>query len=166
MRILFATLLSLTAASFVHLVSTRAEAHEYSAGSLTIEHPTISPPPAGRTTTAGYVTLVNESDAPDRLLSVSSPAAERIEMHETRAGEGGMVSMAAIQGGVAIPAHGQVAFATGGLHLMVIGLRRPLAQGDALPLTLTFERAGAIEITAAVERPHTRDAVQHSGHAH
>jgi copper(I)-binding protein len=163
MRLLIAALLSIVCASIVHLSAQRAEAHEYEAGAVTIEHPTITPPPAGRNATAGYMTLLNRGAEPDRLISATSPLAERIEIHETRADAAGAVTMRALSGGVAIPAHGRAVLSPGGVHLMITGLREGLRQGDALPLTLGFERAGSIEILAAVERPHAAHG-QHSGH--
>ncbi|MGE0829557.1 MAG: copper chaperone PCu(A)C [Hyphomonadaceae bacterium] len=172
MRILISLLFSVAAASFVHLTGSRADAHEYGVGAITIAHPIALPPANGSDMTAGYMTLINESDAPDRLLSASSPNAQRVTLHATRQGAGGMVEMAALNEGVDIPAHGRVAFAPGGLHLMIEGLSGPLAAGEALPLRLTFARAGSVDILALVDRPgqsqsgRDQNSSAHSGHTH
>ncbi|MGE3248778.1 MAG: copper chaperone PCu(A)C [Hyphomonadaceae bacterium] len=166
MRILIATLLSVAAASFVHLVSSRAEAHEYSIGALTIEHPTLLPPPASRAATAGYLVIVNNGDGADRLLSATSPDAERIEIHQTSIAADLSVHMIEARDGVPILPHGRTVFESGGLHLMVIGLRRALAEGDSIAITLRFEDAGEVAVRANVERPRAgaHDHDNHGGH--
>jgi copper(I)-binding protein len=153
MRLLLAALISLATATAVELLSSRSYAHEYTVGAILVFHPVVAPPPGGQTTTAGYMRLTNSGSAPDRLVSASSSAARAVEIHETRAGAGGMMSMQALPNGVAIPANGTVTFAPGGLHLMIIGLSGRLREGDSIPITLVFERAGAVEVMGLVERP-------------
>jgi copper(I)-binding protein len=166
MRLVIAALISLATASAVELFASRASAHEYGIGDITIEHPIVAPPPRGQTMTAGYMTLINAGSAADRLISASSPAARSVEIHETRAGTGGMMQMQPRPGGVVIPAHGSAVFAPGGLHLMIMGLSQGLDEGDAFPLTLRFEHAGSIDILAMVQRPHAADPRRRGGHMH
>jgi hypothetical protein len=109
--------------------------------------------------------LSNAGATPDRLVSASSSAARSVEIHQTRVGAGGMMEMQALPGGVTIPARGDAVFAPGGLHLMVVGLNQVLHEGDVVPITLTFEHAGAVEILAMVERPSAAH-MQHGGHMH
>jgi copper(I)-binding protein len=163
MRFLLAVLVGLAAATATELFASRSFAHQYAAGSILVLHPTITPPPGGRSTTAGYLVLRNSGDEPDRLVSASSPAARAVEIHETRAGAGGMMEMRRLEAGVAVPAHGEVMFAPGGLHLMFIELNRALRAGDSIPLTLTFERAGTVEAMAAAERPRATSLEGHEG---
>lgn len=168
LRILIATLLSFAAASVVHLVSSRAEAHEYTVGALTIEHPTILPAPANRSVTAGYLAIVNNGDVEDRLLSATSPDAERIEIHQTSTAADLSVHMVEARDGIPIYPRGRTVLESGGFHLMVIGLRRAVREGDSISITLRFERAGEIAVRANVERPHAsaHDHDEHSGHTH
>lgn len=126
-----------------------ALAHSYKIGSLEIGHPWARQTPPGATTGAGYLTLTNTGPEPDRLVAVSTPGAEKVEIHEgvTENGVARMRQVPAID----IPAHGAVKLAPGGFHLMLIGLKEGLATGMRLPATLTFEKAGTVEVELAVE---------------
>ncbi|MBU6374193.1 MAG: copper chaperone PCu(A)C [Alphaproteobacteria bacterium] len=123
-----------------------------------------APPTMGGSKMAvGYLTIANPGGAPDRLVSIASPKAGKVDVHEMKM-DGAMMTMAPVAGGVEIPAGGQVAFAPGGLHLMLADLTGPLAVGDTVPLTLTFEKAGAVEATLTVR---ARDAAAGAeSHAH
>jgi copper(I)-binding protein len=85
---------------------------------------------------------------------VSSPRAVSVEMHEMSM-DGDVMRMRAVEG-VAIPAGGSVAFGPSGLHLMFTGVTAPFLEGEEIPVTLTFETAGAFEILLPV----------HAGAAH
>jgi len=99
-------------------------------------------------TGAAYLTVVNGGDAADRLVSASTPAAERAELH-AHLHEGGVMRMRQVE---AIEVHpGEPAvLAPGGLHVMLMGLTRPLKVGDRFPLTLVFERAAPKTVEVAV----------------
>ncbi len=86
---------------------------------------------------AGYFTINNSGATADRLLSASSPAFNKIEMHETRMADG-MMSMNQLME-VPVDAGVTVEFKPGGLHLMLMGIKQPLEVGDKVPVTLTFE---------------------------
>ncbi len=86
---------------------------------------------------AGYFTINNNGTSADRLLSASSPAFNKIEMHETRMADG-MMSMNQLME-VPVDAGVTVEFKPGGLHLMLMGIKQPLEVGDKVPVTLTFE---------------------------
>ncbi len=101
-------------------------------------------PAAAGGVTAGYVTLTNRAGLPDRLTGASSPAAARVGLHESRM-SGSMSSMRPLAF-VAIAGHGAVAFAPGGKHLMIEGLRRPLRLGETVPITLDLDRAGSVRV--------------------
>ena len=98
---------------------------------------------------AGYLTIANRGSAPDRLLSAASPAAGRMELH-THIRDGDVMRMREVPA-VEIPPGQAVAFRPGGLHLMLIGLNRPLRQGETVPVTLRFERAGEVRVEFAVQ---------------
>ena len=98
---------------------------------------------------AAYMLIENTGTSDDRLISASSDAAATIEIHETK-DVGGMMQMAPVEGGVPIPAGDAVELKPGGLHVMFLGLTRELNVGDEVEITLTFENAGTINVTAEV----------------
>ena len=102
--------------------------------------------PAGR---AGVVFLtIEDHGAPDRLIGIASPAAGMAALHETNM-DAGVMTMRPL--GVLRVAPGQtVTLAPGGYHIMLMHLNRDLAEGDKVPVTLTFEKAGAIAVEAVV----------------
>jgi copper(I)-binding protein len=106
--------------------------------------------PAGGTVANGavYARIRNEGGAADALLSASSDAAHRVEIHETRS-EGGVMSMHLLPR-VDIPGGGALEMRPGGHHIMLLGLTRDLRPGDAVRLTLTFEKAGQVTVEAPV----------------
>jgi copper(I)-binding protein len=109
---------------------------------------------------AGYLTLRN-TGAEDRLVSASTPAAARVELH-THLRDGEVMRMRPVQA-IPVPAQGSVTLQPSGLHLMMIGLTRPLIVGESIPLTLRFERAGEIEVQLAVQAAGARGPRTH-GH--
>jgi hypothetical protein len=113
------------------------------------QDPWMRATPPGARVAGGFVTLVNPGDQADRLLRVESPAAARVELHETVA-EGGVMRMRALPDGLAVPAHGQVALKPGSYHLMFIQPQRALEPGMQVPATLVFERAGAVPVVFSV----------------
>jgi periplasmic copper chaperone A len=108
------------------------------------------PAPAGLPTGVGYGVLVNDGPRPVRLTGASTPAARAVEFHETMrmTGPMGPMSHMAPLASVEVPAHGSVAFAPNGRHMMLVGLRRALTTGERVPLVLTF--AGAPPVRAAL----------------
>jgi copper(I)-binding protein len=99
-------------------------------------------------TSAVYFVLRNRGSQADRLVGASTAAAGRVELHETRQ-EGDMMRMTPVQA-VEIPPGGEVVFKPGGLHVMLMDLKRDLKVGDSFELTLKFERAGDLTVTVAV----------------
>lgn len=108
------------------------------------------PTPNGRDVTGCYLTLTASGD--DRLVSVSSPAAASAEIHEMST-EGGVMKMGEMKDGLPLPAGEAVALAPGGNHVMLMGVTAPLKAGDAVSLTLTFEKAAAYGVRATVGQP-------------
>lgn len=98
---------------------------------------------------AGYLTVTNTGRAPDRLVSAASPAAGRVEIHQSMV-TNGVAMMHAADTGVVVPAQGKAVLAPGGYHLMLIGLKAASPAGGAIPVTLTFERAGKVAASLAV----------------
>lgn len=108
------------------------------------------PTPNGRDMTACYMTVTAKGD--DRLMSIAAPDAATAQLHEMKT-VNGMMSMGEIAGGLALPAGQAVALASGGDHVMLMGLSRPLADGDTVSLTLGFEKAEPVTVVARVGQP-------------
>lgn len=108
------------------------------------------PTPVGRQMTGCYLTLTTTTA--DRLVSVASPAANLVQIHESRI-ESGMMMMNELKEGLPLPAGETVALAPGGNHLMLLGVEEPLVAGDTVALTLTFESSSPVEVTATVGQP-------------
>lgn len=125
-------------------------AHEFKVGDLEIEHPWSRATPMGAKVAGGYFTIINKGSAPDRLLSISSDISEKAELHEMGVKDG-VMTMRPVSGGLEVPAGGKVALAPGGYHLMFVGLKRQPKQGEKFGATLTFERAGTVDVEFAVE---------------
>lgn len=123
------------------------------APAIRVQGVTLSPSAQGRDMSAGFLTIENSGARADRLVSVESPIATRIEFHETRMGANDVMEMYPISGGVPVPAEGEVVFQSGGLHLMLLGLKAPLIEGDHAQMTFTFETSGPIQVDAVVARP-------------
>ncbi len=127
-----------------------AAAHSVKVGQLELTDlwTRATPPraPAG----GGYLTITNLGDEADRLIAVASPEAEIGEFHEMKV-EDGIMTMRPLEDGVEIPPHGTVTLAPGGLHIMLIDLKAALVEGEEMPVTLTFEKAGSIDTFLHVE---------------
>ena len=99
-------------------------------------------------TGAAYLTLVNAGAQPDRLVGVSTPVAEKAELH-THVMDGDVMRMRAIAAIEVNPGEPSV-LKPGGAHVMLLGLKAPLKAGDGFALTLVFEKAGRVETTVRI----------------
>jgi copper(I)-binding protein len=124
-----------------------AQAHDYKLGSLEIHHPWARPT-TGKTG-AAYFVIENKGKGEDALLRIESGAAAKVQLHEMKM-DGVVMRMRAV-GRLAIPAGGRVSVEPGGLHVMLIGLKTPLADGASFPMTLVFEKAGSIDVSVEVQ---------------
>ncbi|EFO80738.1 protein of unknown function DUF461 [Oscillochloris trichoides DG-6] len=102
-------------------------------------------------TSAAYMMITNSSSTPDVLLRAESAVADTVELH-TMVMEGDVMKMAPVEK-IDIPANGAVELKKGGLHVMLIGLRQDLNEGDMVLITLTFQNAGTIQVEAPVRMP-------------
>jgi copper(I)-binding protein len=101
-------------------------------------------------TGAAYLTIANKSASDDRLVAVAATVATKAELHVTSM-DNGVMKMRPLDG-VDIKAGGQAELKPGGMHIMLVGLAAPLKEGQTFPLTLTFEKAGKVEVTVTVEK--------------
>ena len=144
-----------------------AHAHGVTVGEMEIVHPAIPAPPAGAKSAAGYLEIVNAGSVADRLLGVETAIAKQAMLHTTDHGADGVARMIHLDA-IDIPAGGTVLLEPGGLHIMLMGLTGPLTEGDMIPATLVFERAGRVAIEFSVDAPvgmdHSR--MDHSAAGH
>lgn len=122
-------------------------AADVTAGDLTIERPWARASIGAARAGAAYFTIVNRGESPDRLISVATPLAKRAGLHMTLAEEGVMKMRPAKA--IEIPP-GVTGLMPGGLHVMLMGLGKPLVEGESFTLTLTFERAGTLEVAVQI----------------
>jgi copper(I)-binding protein len=108
--------------------------------------------PAAAGASAGYLTLRNAGPRPDRLIGAASPWVDRVELQSITT-TGAVMRMRPVGGGLEIGPARTLTLAPGGYHLMLLGLKRPLAPGDHLPMTLRFETAGSVSIQLLVRAP-------------
>ena len=141
--------MALAAVAFAAPAARHAIAAEFQAGDIAVEAPWSRATPGGAKVGAGYLTLKNGGAAPDRLVSATADIAERAEIHEMSMTDG-MMKMRKIPDGVKVPAGGSVTLAPQGYHLMFLGLKKPLKEGEAFAGTLTFEKAGSVTATFEV----------------
>jgi copper(I)-binding protein len=97
----------------------------------------------------GYFTVHNAGTAPDRLVGIATPLAGSGEVHEMSM-QGAVMTMRALPEGVEIPAGGTVVLQPGGLHLMFMQVATPFKAGSTVPVTLTFQKAGKVELALPV----------------
>lgn len=117
---------------------------------------------------AVFFEIENHQTDDDRLMSVATDAAKRVELHTHESDANGVMQMRHVTEGFAVPGNGSHVLARGGDHVMLMGLTGPLATGDTVSVTLTFEKAGVVTIDVPVDNERTGDAagmMDHSGHA-
>ncbi|MBX9909126.1 MAG: copper chaperone PCu(A)C [Beijerinckiaceae bacterium] len=148
--------IALTAISAFSLAQ-EALAHDYKLGALKIGHPWSRATPAGAKVGGGYLSIENAGAEADRLVSVSAPVAGRVEVHEM-AVTNGVMTMRPLDAGIVVPPGGKVELKPGGFHIMFMDLKQPLKQDERLKGTLTFEKAGAVEVEFKVEAVGARAA--------
>ena len=118
-------------------------------GGITVSDAWARPSPMMNRAGAAYLVIQNNGAAEDKLLSVESDVAQTIELHETKE-MNGMMAMSPVPN-IPVPANGKAELKPGGLHVMLIGLNRELKAGDKMQLTLNFEKAGKVPVTAEVK---------------
>ncbi|MDF2865155.1 MAG: copper chaperone PCu(A)C [Achromobacter mucicolens] len=122
-----------------------AWAKDYKVGQVEIDDLWVRASAPGQANGAGYMDIDNDAKAPDRLLSVTSDAAERVELHTVQT-ENGVSKMRQVEGGIALPADTEVKLSPGGYHIMFIKLKAPFKDGATVPATLKFEKAGEVAV--------------------
>jgi copper(I)-binding protein len=98
-----------------------------------------------------FMVIKNFTDEDDRLIGATTGVAMKAELHTSTVDAQGLTVMGPLDGGLAVPAHTQVELKRGGHHVMMMGLKRPLNDGDVVTLTLIFEKAGKITVEMPVD---------------
>jgi len=152
--------LSLVSALFLALAASSASAHEYKLGALVIDHPWSRATPKGAAVAGGYMKITNTGTTPDRLTGGATEAAKKFEVHEMKM-EGAVMKMRELPNGVEIPPGATVELKPGSYHIMMTTLARPFAKGDRVKASLTFEKAGKVDIEFAVDAAGGSGAKEH-----
>ena len=100
---------------------------------------------------AAFMTITNSGDEDDRLISATSDAAPRVELHTHLMDTNGVARMVEVEDGILVPAGSSHKLMRGGDHIMLMGLTESLEQGGEITVTLTFENAGDVNLTVPVD---------------
>jgi copper(I)-binding protein len=126
-----------------------ADPHEVRAGRIVVSDAWTRPAAAGMPMGVAYFVVRNGGASADTIVAATTPAAARVEFHQTTLADG-MSRMRPLRE-IAVPAGATIAIAPGGIHLMLVELVAPLSAGTRVPLTLVFRNAGKVQISLAVE---------------
>jgi hypothetical protein len=118
--------------------------------SIDISRPWARTPSATALEAGGFLTLTNKSREADRLIAATSPAAGKIAIRGIKIA-GPTMTMRPIERGLGLPPDTAITMKPRGYHLFFEDLKAPLAKGDKVPVTLTFEKAGTREVVLVVE---------------
>ncbi|MFT4012550.1 MAG: DUF1775 domain-containing protein [Paracoccus sp. (in: a-proteobacteria)] len=140
-----APFVTVTAAAAPH----QAGPAQVTQGDLALGQGLVRATPPGARLAGGFLAIANAGAADDRLLAASSEVAGRVEIHEMTM-QGDVMRMRPLPQGLPIPAGGRVLLRPGGTHLMFMDLKRPLVEGESVPLVLDFQRAGRVVLSLPV----------------
>ena len=120
------------------------------AGELAVANAWSRSTPPGVTVGVAYFTLKNDTGKSDRLLKITTPVASKVQVHRTEI-QDGMARMREVAV-LHVDAGQSLEFKPGGMHLMLVGLKQPLVEGEAFEIDLLFEVAGPRKLKVAVRR--------------
>jgi copper(I)-binding protein len=137
-------------AALMTLCVTPALAQSFKAGAIEVDQPWVRATPKGADSTAGYFRIVNSGPTADRLMGGSTALASSVQIHEMSMTDG-VMKMRPLPNGLEIKPGETIELKPSSYHAMFVGLKQPLKQGDHIKGTLTFEKAGALEVEYSVE---------------
>ena len=144
-------------------ISNSVLAHEYKIGKLEIDHSYIRAT-TGTNVSAGFMTIENEGDQPDKLLSVTNVSfAKQVEIHETTM-DNNVMKMRPLNQGLTIPAKSKVQLKPGSYHIMFMGLKEPIIYDKKYRATLNFEQSGSITVEFEGEKAKDQHKEKHEDH--
>lgn len=126
-----------------------ANAFASDADDIKISNPYVREVPPGAMATGSFLTLKNTSQHTIRLVKASSDAAKTVQLH-THIHDQGVMKMRQVKN-ITILANSTTELKPGGLHIMLIGIQKPIVQGQIINLTLYFEDKSHVEIHAPVQ---------------
>ncbi|UWF66633.1 MULTISPECIES: DUF1775 domain-containing protein [unclassified Brucella] len=134
-------------------------------GDLVITSPSVRAMVPGAKVAGGFLTIANDGKKADKLVSVSAPGVKRVEIHEMTM-QDQIMKMRKLEGGLDLPAGKTMQLKSGGYHLMFIEPEHPYEEGETVPVTLEFKKAGKVEINFPVtaKKGQTKDHSEHSSH--
>jgi periplasmic copper chaperone A len=144
MKQIIGALSSFAFVTFILAAPVRAD--DVKAGDLVISQAWSRATPGGAKVGGGYLTVENKGSTPDRLIGGSADIAGKVQVHEMSMNNG-VMTMRPVDGGLVIEPGKTVKLTPGGYHLMLLDLKGPLKQGEKLPITLEFEKAGKVSVT-------------------
>ncbi len=148
------------------LIAAAAPALAAQHASIQVEDAWCPPTPPGAPTAAGYLTIRNLGHGPDRLTGSATPAATRVQLHGMTVTHG-VMRMRELGDGLPIAGGATAQVQPGsGLHLMLIGLKRPLRTGERVPITLEFAHAGKVRADFVVRAQSAGPPAPHDRMAH
>jgi len=100
---------------------------------------------------AAFMVIENHTGQDDHLVDASSDVAEKVELHTHKEDANGVMRMIHVEEGFDLPKDGMIKMGRGGHHVMFLGLKNPLADGDTVHVTLHFEKAGDVEVDVPVD---------------
>ena len=136
------------------------------AQAIAVQDPYARSASAMATTGAAFMVITNTGGAADRLIGVTSDVAEKVELHTHREDANGVMRMIHVEEGFELPEGGEIVMERGGHHVMFMGLKEPMAQGDMIDLTLVFEQAGEVAVQVPVDLERMPQAGAHGGMNH
>lgn len=143
---------------------TAAAAATPQGAAISISAATSREAPIAGGTGVGFLSITNNGAKDDQLLAATTPLAGAVELHGMSMADG-MMQMRALPEGLPVPAGRTVELASGGMHLMLGDLKRPLVAGEKIPLTLRFRDAGEISVELEVKPLVADDGhSEHAGH--
>lgn len=149
-QIVFASALSV--ASILNLAS--ASAHEIKIGNLVIHHPWARQSPMKADVAAGFMEITNNGTEDDRLINVTAGISKNVQLHDMKM-QGDVMKMVELPDGIVIPAGGTVILKPKSLHVMFMDVTSQPVEGESFDGTLTFEKAGTVQVDFEVMDPHT-----------
>ena len=145
MKRILATVLALALSTGVAL------AHDFALGTLEIHHPASKATLPGQPVGGGFMSITNRGEQADRLVSISAPeVSDDVQLHEM-AVENDIMKMRQLPDGIEIPAGATVEMKSGGTHVMFMRIKHPFKEGETFKATLTFEKAGPLDVTFKIE---------------
>lgn len=138
------------AAFALALCAAPVRADDVKAGDLVISQAWSRATPGGAKVAGGFMTIENKGSAPDKLVGVSAEIAGKVEVHEM-AMDNGVMKMRPLDKGLVIEPGKTVKLAPGGYHLMLQDLKGSFKEGEKVPVTLEFEKAGKVAVSLDVQ---------------